>query len=66
MGDYNADPNPAVNKIRTVAFNFNLAPQPNLKVDQFSTPTTKKVYHLVKRIGSTSLYVLVEPKEVDG
>lgn len=66
MGDYGADSNPALSKIRTVAFDYGLAPQDTLKVDQFPTLTSKKVYHLVRRIGSTNLSVLVEPKEVDG
>lgn len=66
MGDYNADPNPALNKIRTVAFNYGFAPEEDLKVDQFPTTTNKKVYHLVRKIGSTNLSILVEPDEVPG
>lgn len=61
MGDYNADPNPDVNKIRTVAFNYRLADQNNLKVDQFSTAGANKVFHLVVKIGSTRLQFLVDP-----
>jgi hypothetical protein len=66
MGDYNADKKPALNKIRTVAFNYNFAAKSNLKVDQFSTTTSNKVYHLVKKIGSTNLSVLVNPDQVPG
>ncbi len=66
MGDYNADTDPALNKIRTVAFNYLFAPQLDLKVDQFPTASSNKVYHLVKKIGSTNLSVLVNPEEVPG
>ena len=66
MGNYNADPNPALNKIRTVAFNYMFAPQADLKVDQFPTTTSLKVYHLVKKIGSTNLSILVDPDQVPG
>lgn len=66
MGNYNADSNPNLNKIRTVAFGFSFAAQSDLKVDQFSTTTSKKVYHLVRKIGSTNLSVLVEPDEISG
>ena len=64
MGDYNADPNPDVNKIRQVAFAFQLAPETKLKVDQFSTLTTDKVYNLTRLIGSTRLRVLVDPDQI--
>lgn len=66
MGDYGADKTPALNKIRTVAFNYNFAPQDKLKVDQFSTAGTDKVYTIVRKIGSTRLKVLVNPSEVPG
>lgn len=66
MSDYGADSDPQLNKIRTVAFQYNFANQVNLKVDQFSTVDTKKCYHLVKRIGSTNLHFLVEPTDVPG
>jgi len=66
MGDYNADADPDLNKIHQVAFGFAFANQSDLKVDQFPTTTSKKVYHLVKKIGSTNLSVLVEPDEVPG
>lgn len=66
MGNYNADENPALNKIRTVAFNYLFAPQLNLKVDQFPTTTSKKVYHLVVKIGSTNLSILVNPDDIPG
>lgn len=66
MGNYNADEFPALNKIRTIAFNYLLAPQEDLKVDQFPTTTSHKVYHLVKKIGSTNLSILVDPDQVPG
>lgn len=66
MGDYGADKYPALNKIRTVAFDYNLANQTNLKCDQHSTGTSEKCYHLVRKIGSTNLLVLVEPADVPG
>ncbi len=61
MSTYNADPNPDIDRIRQVAFNYGFAPELDLKVDQFSTLTSHKVYHLVKKIGSTNLSVLVDP-----
>lgn len=66
MGTYNADLNPDLDKIRTVAFNYKLAPQTKLKVDQFSTSTANKVYNLTRKIGSTRLRVLVDPSTVPG
>ncbi len=64
MSDFGADPNPDVNKIRLVAFGYNFTPGLDLKVDQFSTTGTDKVYHLVKRFGSTNVYFLVDPDNV--
>jgi hypothetical protein len=61
MGNYNADPNPDTDKIRQVAFGYEIAPLVKLKIDQFSTATSNKVYSLVKKIGSTRLHVLVDP-----
>lgn len=66
MGTYGADVDPAISKMRTVAFTYRLAPQTKLKGDQFSTDDSKKVYHLVVKIGSTNLSVLVEPADVPG
>lgn len=64
MGNYNADPSPDTDKIRQVAFGYELAPLGSLKVDQFSTETSNKVYSLVQKIGSTRLQVLVDPDEI--
>lgn len=61
MSDYNADPNPDTDRIRQVAFGYQLAPLSKLKVDQFSTASNNKVYSLVEKIGSTRLHVLVDP-----
>ncbi len=61
MGTYNADPNPDTDRIRQVAFGFKLAALPDLKIDQFSTLTSLKVYHCVKKIGSTRIQFLVDP-----
>ncbi len=61
MSDYNADPNPDTDRIRQVAFGFKLAALPDLKIDQFSTLTSLKVYHCVKKIGSTRIQFLVDP-----
>lgn len=66
MSNYNADPNPDLDKIHTVAFGYELAPQTDLKVDQFSTATTDKVYNITRKIGSTRLRVLVVPADVPG
>lgn len=64
MSNYNADANPDTDKIRQVAFGYELAPQDKLKVDQFSTPTSLKVYHMVEKIGSTRVQALVDPAMV--
>lgn len=64
MSTFDADPNPDIDLIRQVAFGYGFAPQQNLKVDQFSTTGPNKVYHLVKKIGSTNLYVLVDPDQL--
>lgn len=61
MSDYNADPDPDLDRIRQVAFAYALAPLDTLKVDQFSTESDLKVYHMVRKIGSTRLQVLVDP-----
>ncbi len=64
MGTYNADPNPDTDRIRQVAFGYELTPLLNLKVDQFSTATSLKVYHCVKKIGSTRIQFLVDPATI--
>jgi len=64
MGNYNADPTPDTDAIRQVAFGYKLAPLSDLKVDQFSTDSSLKVFSLVKKIGSTRLQVQVDPDEL--
>jgi len=64
MGTYGADPDPDIDKIRQVAFGYKIAPQAKLKVDQHSTAGDEKVYHLVRKIGSTNLIVLVNPADL--
>lgn len=66
MGNFGADANPALNKIRTVAFRYKFVNLDNLKVDQFSTDDTDKVYSIVRKIGSTRLLVRVDPTQVQG
>lgn len=66
MGTYNADEYPATSKIRSIAYEYGFAPQDDLKVDQFSTADTKKVYSIVRKIGSTRLHFLVDPSLVPG
>lgn len=66
MSNYNADPDPDLNRIRQIAFGSQFVPQKNLKVDQFSTTTSFKVYHYVVKIGSTNLSVLVDPDKIPG
>ena len=61
MSDFNADPDPDTDRIRQVAFGYLLAPKDKLKIDQFSTLTSLKVYHCVKKIGSTRIQFLVDP-----
>lgn len=61
MGTYDADPVPDTDKIRQVAHGYAIAPLESLKVDQHSAPDSKKCYHLVKRFGSTNVWVLVDP-----
>ena len=64
MGDFGADANPNLSKIRRVAHGYRLAPLNKLKVDQFSTVGADKVYALVEKIGSTRLQVLVDPAAI--
>lgn len=66
MSDYNADKNPSLNKIRTVVFNYNFVPLDTLKVDQHSTETEDKVYHIVRKIGSTNISFRVDPSQIQG
>lgn len=66
MSDFGADPDPELNKFRTVAFRYNFVPLDNLKVDQFSTTTADKVYKFVRKIGSTRLKFRVDPTLVQG
>lgn len=61
MGNYNADPNPELGKFRRVAFQYGEVHQDNLKIDQFSTLDSNKVYHYARRIGSTRIQFLVDP-----
>jgi len=61
MSDYNADPDPDTDKIRQVAHGYRFAPQSSLKVDQFSTSSSAKVYSLTRKFGSTCVKVLVDP-----
>ena len=64
MSDYGADPDPVIDKIREVAHAYRFAPQENLKVDQHSTASDHKVYHLVRKLGSTNMIVLVDPADL--
>lgn len=64
MSDYGADANPDLDKIHTVVFGYILGPQTDVKVDQFSTDDTDKVYSLVKRLGSNRLLVRVDPPAI--
>lgn len=64
MSDYGADLNPDIDQIRQLAFGYEFAPQANLKVDQHSTDGDDKVFHLVRKLGSTNLIVLVVPAEL--
>lgn len=64
MGDYNADPAPDTGRLHQVAFTYAFAPKDSLKVDQFSTSSSLKVYALVEKIGSTRLHVLVDPSKI--
>jgi hypothetical protein len=66
MGTYNADPSPELHKIFTLAFDFKIAPQTKLKVDQFSTGSSRKVYTINRKIGSTRLKLLVDPAFIPG
>jgi len=66
MGDYNADLNPDLDKIRMVAYGFGFFTQDKTKADQFSTATSLKVYKLTKKIGKNRLRVLVDPSGVPG
>lgn len=64
MSDYGADPDPDIDKINTVCFGYNLGPQGDVKVDQFSTDGDDKVYSLVQKLGSSRLLVRVNPAEI--
>jgi len=66
MGDYNADSLPDVDKIRMIAYGYNLFSVDDTKCDQFSTLTDKKVYKLVKKIGKNRLRILVDPADIPG
>lgn len=61
MGTYNADPNPNLSKIQMVAYTYGFFTQDKTKCDQFSTDSSLKVYHLVRKIGSHRLQLLVDP-----
>ena len=66
MGDYNADSNPDLDKIRMVAFGMGLFPLDTVKADQFSTLTDQKVYKFCRKLGTHRLRVLVNPDEIPG
>lgn len=64
VSNYNADPNPDIDRIRQVAFGYRFAPLAKLKIDQFSTASTLKVYTCVQLLGSTRLQILVDPSDI--
>jgi len=64
MGNYNADAAPDVAKIRRVAYGYKFFTTENTKVDQFATSGANKVYHLVRKIGSSRLQILVDPSSI--
>jgi len=66
MGNYNADVDPDLDKIRMIAYGFGFFTRDKTKADQFSTATSHKVYKLTKKIGKNRLRVLVNPAEIPG
>jgi len=66
MGNYNADPVPDLDKISMTAFGYGFFPLGKVKTDQFSTGSALKVYHLVQKLGSHRLQILVDPSEIHG
>lgn len=66
MGDFGADKFPAVNKMRTIAFNYKLFNLVKIKVDQFPTDNDDKVYSFVQKLGSHRLLIRVNPNEIPG
>lgn len=66
MGDYNADPNPDLDKITMVAYGFGFFTKTDTKADQFSTLDTSKVYKLTRKIGKNRLRIKVDPTMVPG
>lgn len=66
MGNYGANPNPDLNQARTLAFQYALAPQAQLKIDQFSTATSSKVFSMNRKIGKTRLLFLIDPAITPG
>lgn len=66
MGDYNADVNPDLDKIRMVAYGFGFFTQDKTKADQFSTLDGTKVYKLCRKIGTNRLRIKVNPTEIPG
>ena len=66
MGDYGAEEFPALNKMRTIAFNWTLFNQQNIKVDQFPTDNDDKCYSFVQKLGKQRLLVRVDPDQIPG
>ena len=66
MGDYGADEFPALNKMRTVAFNWNLFDLPQVKVDQFPTDDADLCFSFVQKLGKQRLLVRVDPDQIPG
>ena len=66
MGDYNADPDPDLSKITMIAHGFNIAPLVKLKIDQFSTLDSTKVYSFVQKSTRSRLRIKVNPTEIPG
>ena len=64
MSDYGAEADPDTDKIRQVAFGYNLAPLSKLKVDQFPISDSAKCYTLVQFWGKTRLQVKVYPDQL--
>jgi len=64
MGDYGADPDPKLCHARQLAFAYNFAPLPTLKIDQFPAADSAVCFTLVQFHGKHRLKILVNPDEL--
>jgi len=64
MSDFGADPAPNLTHARQLAYGYNFAHLPNLKIDQFPAASSAVCFTFVQYHGKHRLKILVNPDEL--